>query len=511
MSSVAATPRPNPTELTLLRPAPRRIQFHVLWALAVVAGLRLWILPLGSSLWLDELVTYWSANKGVMASIGRSQFWPGQSIAYTALISALIRVAGSNEIVLRLPSVVATVFTARLLFRLAQRFVDTEAGILAVIVFVSLHEIAKDAATNARPYAIALLLVVAAALQLVRWLDTQRPRNLVGFILTAAAIPYFHLLFTTSYLVFFVYSAYMWGSKRQLRVKNLLLVAVLIGVLVAPLAWNTLRGHRPSAESSFAGTPDLQLLSSSLMPQLVATTLFMAALAAYFSFRGFAANLANLPRTAGVLFVSWLMLPAVTLFLVAFFTPLKVFVPRYYLASFAGLALVIGCGLRSIRPVAARILIAGFIVLGSLLSSSGFPLPRSPHGEDWRAAAQIVRALHLPANTPLLLRVGLIETARVEWDASLEADSPLLCPLSKYPMPGKVTLIPQDLDSASFGYLEEISSHILASADTFLVVARNDENSISWIRGWLIGQGFEPHKLGNSQGVSVLVCRRLRQ
>lgn len=510
MSSAAATPRPNPAELTLLRPASRRIQFHVLSALAVLAGLRLWILPLGSSLWLDELVTYWSAYKGVMPSIGRSQFWPGQNMAYTLLISALIRVAGSNEIVLRLPSVVATVFTAWLLFRLAQRFVDTEAGILVVIVFVSLHEIAQDAATNARPYAIALMLVVAATLQLVRWLDTQRPLNLLGFILTAAAIPYFHLLFTTSYLVFLVYSTYIWGSKRQIKIRNLLSVAVLIGVLVAPLAWNTLRGHRPSAESSFAGTPDLQLLSSSLMPLLVSTTLFVAALAAYFSFRGFAANSANIPRTAGVLFVSWLMLPVVTLFLVAFFTPLKIFVPRYYLASFAALALVIGCGLRSITPVGARILIAGFIVLGSIISSSGYPLPTSLHGEDWRAAAQIVRASHLPANTPLLLRVGLIETARVQWGASIEPDSPLLCPLSKYPMPGKVTLIPRNLDPASFAYLEEISSHILTSADTFLVVARNDENSIPWIRGWLFGQGFEPSKLGNSQGVSVLVCHRLR-
>jgi hypothetical protein len=45
-----------------------------------------------------------------------------------------------------------------------------------------------------------LLLVVASMLQLVRWLDAQRLRNMLGFVVTAAAIPYFHLLFSSVFI-----------------------------------------------------------------------------------------------------------------------------------------------------------------------------------------------------------------------------------------------------------------------------------------------------------------------
>src|ERR1035441_4046723 len=127
-------------------------------------------MPIGSSLWLDKLVTFWSAYKGIVPAIGRAQFWPGQNTAYTVLIAAIIRVAGTSEIALRLPSLFALVLTAWLLFRLGEYFIDKEAGILVVVVFTSLHEVAKEGATNARPYGIALLLVVASMLQLVRWL-----------------------------------------------------------------------------------------------------------------------------------------------------------------------------------------------------------------------------------------------------------------------------------------------------------------------------------------------------
>jgi uncharacterized membrane protein len=90
-----------------------------------------------------------------------------------------------------------------------------------VVVFASLHD-AREAATNARPYGIALLLVVASVLQLVRWLDQRRLRNLIGFILTAATIPYFHYLFATVYLVFLRYAVYIWRSDRRLRIRDLM-------------------------------------------------------------------------------------------------------------------------------------------------------------------------------------------------------------------------------------------------------------------------------------------------
>ena len=482
---------------------------RVLAVLAFLSAFCLWVIPIRSSLWLDELVTFWSAYKGIGPAIARSQFWPGQNTAYTVLISAIIRVAGTSEVVLRLPSLGAAVLTAWLLFRLGEVLFDKEAGILVVVVFTSLHEVAREAATNARPYGIALLLVVASMLQLVRWLDTQRLRNLAGFTVTAAAVPYFHLLFATIYLVFFAYGVYRCLTERQIRIKQIALAAVVIALLTAPLLWYILFAQRVSAGSSWAGTPDSQQLVSVFMPSVLASTLLLGLLVAPFACRRTAVALLQIPRSTAFLFMSWLILPVVTVFIVARVTPFKIFVPRYFLHAFAALALIIGCELRMLTSARMRAVITVFVAVGSIISYAGYHLNASPHHEDWRGAAKIVRALDLPPTTPVMLSVGLVETATISSDVHIDRDSPLLCPLSKYPIPGSIVLIPYRLNSESIRYMQEISSQILAANDTFVVVARKNEELIAWTRGWFLAQGFEASEVGHAEGVPVFLYRRL--
>ena len=506
-----APPEISPWWGNFLPPAGMGYARHLplLAFLACLSAFCLWIMPIGSSLWLDELVTFWSAYKGIVPAIGRAQFWPGQNTAYTVLIAAIIRVAGTSEIALRLPSLFALVLTAWLLFRLGEYFIDKEAGILVVVVFTSLHEVAKEGATNARPYGIALLLVVASMLQLVRWLDAQRLRNMIGFVVTAAAVPYFHLLFATVYLVFFAYGIYRWRTERQIRIKQIALAAVAIAILLAPLFWYTFFAHRASAESSWADTPDSLLLVSSFMPNPLASALLLGALVASFACRRTGIAPLQIPRSTAFLLMTWLILPLVTLFLVSRVTPFKIFASRYFLHSFAALALIVGCGIRMLTPARMRVVIAIFVSVVSIISYAGYHLNISPHREDWRSAAKLVRSLDLSPTTPVLMRVGLIETARIRSALSLDSDSPLLCPLSKYPIPGRIVLIPYRLNSESVHYMQEISSQILATNDTFVVVARKNEEFTPWMRGWFLGQGFEASEVGHAEGVPVVLYRRL--
>ena len=478
-------------------------------ALACLVSFRLWFIPLTSSFWLDELVTYWSAYKGILPAISRSQFWPGQNMLYTMLAAAVIRVGGTSEVALRLPSVLATVLVAWLLFRLGEHFFDREAGILVVVVFVSLHEIAKEAATNARPYGIALLLVVASVLQLVRWLDARRLRNMFGFVVTASAIPYFQYLFATVYLVLLAYGVYVWRSERRIRARDLMLAAVLIATLLSPLAWNAIYVHRPSAESSFASAPDGELLFTSFMPPVLASSLFLGLLAGGFLCQRTGTMVAEFPRSARFLFASWLTIPVVVLFIVARVSAFKVFVPRYYLPAFAALALVVGCGVRMFALPRMRMTMAISVVIGSIISYAGYHLTASPPRENWRGAAELVRAAHISPTMPVLMRVGLVETAKIHWDIDVDRDSPLLCPLSKYPVPGRIILLPYRLNSETVRYLEDISLHILKPAGKFVLITRGDDREfIAWARGWFSSEGFEVSELGNSRGVPVFLFRR---
>lgn len=511
---MASASEPPPIQLpketfALVSRVPR-YQIELLLVLGVLESVRLWLLPMGSSFWLDELITFWSAYKGVVPAIARSQFWPGQAMPYTLLSALVIRLGGTSEIALRLPSLLATVLTAWLLFRLGEHFFDRETGVLVVVVFASFHEIAKQAAMNARPYGIALLLVVASVLQLVRWLDQRRLRNMVGFVLTAAAIPYFQFLFATIYLVFLAYAVYIWRSDRRLRLKELIAPAALIAILLSPLVWNSIYVHRTSSESSWASSPDALELVSSFMPQVLAASILLGVLAGCFARGRMATIAAKMPRSAIFLFVSWFTIPIVTLFIVARISPFKVFVSRYYLPSFAALALIVGSGIRTFAVPRMRLIIATSIALVSITSYSGYHLFVSPHREDWRAAAKSVRAADLSSTTPVLIRVGIVESAKARWDLNnINTDSPLLCPLSKYPMPGRIVPLPYSFNSQSSRYLEEISSQILKPADRFVMVSRNDdENFDAWMRGWFASEGFESTQLETSKGVSVFLFLR---
>src|SRR5262249_12543262 len=143
MGRKAAAIDKQPREQSWLSEAFYPHSYHkVLLVILFLTVLRLWILPLRSSLWLDETVTYWAACKGIATAVARSHFLPGQQFVHVMLTAFVVRIGGSSEIVLRLPSVIATGFTAWLVFRLGKALFDSEAGILAAIVFTSLHIIA---------------------------------------------------------------------------------------------------------------------------------------------------------------------------------------------------------------------------------------------------------------------------------------------------------------------------------------------------------------------------------
>jgi uncharacterized membrane protein len=483
--------------------------YKVLFLILSLTVLRLWILPLRSSLWLDETVTYWAACKGIAAAVARSQFLPGQQFLYIMLTAFVMRIGGSSEIVLRLPSVIATGLTAWLVFRLGKTLFDSETGILAVVVFASLHIIAKEAAVNARPYSIGLLLVVGATLELVEWLRSGRTRAMLAFVLLSAGIAYLQILFTVVYLVFLLYAVYMrWSGKGLVSWKKLLTSSVLISLLLLPLLWNLVHAKRVSAEMSFATVPDATQLLSSFLTPVLGASLLAGLLIGVFLCKGCGASLSGLSRSTGVLLIAWLTVPVFIMYVVARLTLFEVFVPRYFLTAVPALALLIAWMVRSLNPARARIIIAATVAAAAVITFPGGLLhPTAPvKEEDWRSAAALVKAAGISESTPVLVRVGLIDTAKITWDLNIGRDSPLLSPISKYSFPGRIILLPYRLDPAAVNYLSEVYDRVLRPVDRFVVVARTGDTAsmIPWLRGWFLAQGFVSSQMGNAEGIAVL-------
>ena len=74
--------------------------------LILAAVARLWIMPLGSSLGLDEFGTWWVTNGRFDEILARARLFP-QSVLYAAVLWLTRALAGPGEIALRLPSLLA--------------------------------------------------------------------------------------------------------------------------------------------------------------------------------------------------------------------------------------------------------------------------------------------------------------------------------------------------------------------------------------------------------------------
>ena len=363
---------------------------HVRWLLivtAVVIG-RLWLMPLFSSLWLDELGTWWVVKDGVGDTVHRALTFHGQSPLYYLIVWTARVVGGNSEVVLRLPSLIAAAVSAFLLYRLARNLIATEAARFTVLVFAATQTVAFEA-SEARPYALATLAVIASTYALVRWLDDGRRWSpALLYALLAVTVVWMHYLF-----------ALVLVRPRALRDRP-------------AAAWRdrgvrspTGRGRRDrdgrhrarwrssSPRCGIDARPSRSRAKrpwrcsrSSCVPPVLVVSVFLGSLIARMRDP---VRIAPVPARSStlVLLGSWLLFPVVTLFLVSTLTPVDFLSPRYFASVRPAIALFGGWGIASLEPAAVRRIIAVVLAMLSVLAYGG----TSKNGEDWRGAAAFER------------------------------------------------------------------------------------------------------------------------
>lgn len=118
----------------------RREQSYLCFLLGV-GVFRLWILPLRSSLWLDETMTYWVIKDGLAHTFSRALLVMDSPLYFPAVWVATA-IGCPREFVMRLPSTIAMGFATFLLYRLGVLLFDRLTGLLTALVFACLPGIA---------------------------------------------------------------------------------------------------------------------------------------------------------------------------------------------------------------------------------------------------------------------------------------------------------------------------------------------------------------------------------
>jgi hypothetical protein len=453
-------------------------------ALLTLSVVRLWLMPLGSSFWIDEMGTVFVARHG--AADPSLAVAPQVALSiYYWLPRAAAAMFGSSEVVYRLPSVLAMAIAVALVARVAARLIHPQAAWFAAFACLAISGIDYQAA-DARPYALGASVSAAGVLFLVRWLDTAHWRDGALFALFAGLLWRVHLVFWPFYLVFAGY-AFARLLRRETRAGWMKTAAIfgLAGVTLVPVAAEAVALFRDAKAHVIVKPPSLHEFEHSLRWNVVAICGAAAWLLSRFGRRAGKSpappervdnppQVDSLPHSAWILFVGWWLCQPVGLFAVSWLTGNSVFVRRYLFLMLPGVALTATAAVAHFTPparlnrLAAVLAAAGLLALGSW----GQLWPAHEHS-DWRGAARKVNELVLGPDTPVICPSPFIEARPPVWRPDYHLPGFLYAHLPVYPIGGKAYLFPFETSPEAERYATDLTRGALAGSRRFLLYGGN--------------------------------------
>ncbi len=463
-------------------------------ALLAVCIARLWLMPLGSSFWVDEAETafvvhfgYHHPSLAIVPQITAS--------LYYWLPFAAEKIFGFSEAVLRIPSLLAMGIALFFIFRLATRLIHPEAGWFAVFACLAIRGIDYEAG-NARPYALGICVASAALWALVRWMDSQRWLDGLLFVVLAGLLCWVQLIYWPFYVIPVLYVV----LKQRVAWPQVGAIFALLAAAMIPVLTTALYVARNGGEThAFAPVPTLRDLFGSFKFLLPAVCFAGAWLLS--RMKNGATSNDQPPRSAVALIVGWWAAQPLCIYAFSLITGNSVFSPRYLSLGWPGTALASTLAAlffmppKCWRPAAIALGVAALVLFGQWNA-----LWPPHHNSDWRAASRAVNALDWGAATPVIFPSPFVEGKPPIWRPDYPLPGFLYCYLTVYPVTGEPYLLPYEDSPEARRYAETLPH------DRRFVIYGDNRNVHLW-QGWFAArpelQGWRNRLLGPFGDVDV--------
>ena len=463
-------------------------------ALITVAGAALRLLQAQESLWLDELHTAWCAS-GSLGEVAERATAGNQSPLFFWGEWLLFRL-GQNEIMLRLPSLLAGGLLPPAVFAVTHRL--TRSGWLGVFAawLVMIDPLSILFATEARPYALVQFLSVLHVLLFSMLLKHPTAARRVAFVLGAALL--FHLHYTVALLLAaeLTFWVFQMEFRRQTAYRLLpaLTDAAIIVLLCLPAVANILdiAGRRENWAAFVPQQPVWMILA--LFPLSGAALYVTADLIAEASTRRTsAAEIQHDGRhESASLALCWFFVPVSIAWLLTALDVARLFFPRYLVFA-APAAFVLTAKYARLAPwKPLQVALAIAISLISLWSSGiAYQFHRDGRAiadrqEDWRSAIAFLNQQLQHDRQLVLVRSGLIEDDALRESHSAELRAYCLFPVtSLYP----IQCLPSDfipLPSTDSGRLSDQTKSRVRQAGSAWIILRAPEQTARAIERQLL-------------------------
>ena len=374
--------------------------------LAGALGAGLMLVSLGRRpLWFDETVSVEAARLPAGA-LAHYLFATESNMALYHLVLRVWLLPGGGEAWARGLSVAFALATLPVVYALAVRLFDRRTAAVAVILLAG-NVAFVGHAREARGYSLALLLVTASTLQLVRAVTEGGARRWALYAGLAALSVFAHLFAALCVLAQLVSLV---AVRRRLD-RSAVLAAAAAGLLAAPVL-ATAALHGQGAQIDWLEPPRLRQLPGLLAwyTDSVALDLLLLAGGALAVVRARADWRAHRSRERlwpYALLVAWLALPALVAFGISTVKP--VYLYRYFLFSLPALVLAAAAGLARLRTAWLAAALAVAVALSVRTTAACLPDCKVRH-DDWRGAAAFVDARSRPGDA-IVFDPGELRTA----------------------------------------------------------------------------------------------------
>ena len=488
----------------------RRTARHVLktlritpWGLPILAAVclvRLWLMQLPSSFWVDEMATVFVVEHGGGDPSLKIAPQVPQSIYYSVIREMS---PGRSEVAYRVPSILFMAVALFFVGLLASRLIHPDAGWFAIFACFALRGIDYEAG-NARPYAMGMCIAAAGLYFLMRWFDSGHIWDAGLFVIFAALLWRTHLIFWPFYIVFALY------ALLRIKERALWQVAIVfgtVGMLLMPVALRAIELNAQAKEHVVMAEPGWFDLLHSLRLLLVVG----AGAGAWLWSRFAKSDRAAIAASSVALILGWWLLHPLALFAFSRLSGNSVFVPRYLALALPGAAIAATFAAAWFLP--SRFWKSAALVMGlCALIFFGNWTERWPshHNSDWRGAALAVNALDLPPATPVICPSPFIEARPPEWTPDYKMPGFLYAPLLVYPVHGNAVLFPFATSPEAEDYAIALLKSAVPAAGRFVIYGGNGPTHF-W-RDWFEKRpelhGWSHRSLGDFLDVDAVLFER---